>query len=322
MADSLLFLSKADVDRAALPPGELIEVVERAFALRAKGRVLAKPKLGLYTEDGNFFFSLGACAPDLGYAITHASMGTPLDKARPGASHIASLEILIDARTAQPVAILDALWVATMIPAAVTAVVAKHMARKDAAVAGFIACGAQARANLATLRAVRPIRRVIAYNDRPEGAESFAREVRAEGLEAVVADEPRRAVAGSDIVVTSVPSARSLVPFLDPAWLAPGSFASMVDLARSWQPGLERLDRLVTDDRDQAASQANDGRLKLAGPYDTEIAELVSGTRPGRGSAGERIAFVHPGHAVGILAIAARLYERAKALGLGMRLPG
>jgi len=136
-----------------------------------------------------------------------------------------------------------------------------------------------------------------------------------------VADEPRRAVEGSDIVVTSVPSAPDLAPFLEPAWLAPGSFASLVDLARSWRPGLERLDRLVIDDKDQADSQANDGRLKFAGPYDTEIAELVSGARPGRGSASERIAFVHPGHAVGILAIAASLYERAKALGLGARLP-
>lgn len=321
MADGLLFLSKADVEAAALAPTELIARVEDAYRLRADGKMLTKPKLGLYTEGGNFYFSLAACSDTLGYAITHASMGTPLEKTRPGHHHISSLEILIDAESAEPVAIIDALWVATMIPAAVTAIVAKHMARKDSRIAGFIAAGAQARGNLATLRETLPLTTVLAYDERREAAEAFVRHAQSLGLQAQAAASAREVVADSDVLVTSVPSKPGMAPSLDPAWLKPGTYVSMVDLARSWKPGLEALDRLVTDDKEQAAAQARDGRLKFPGPYDTEIAELVGGMRPGRAAASERVAFIHPGHAIGILAIAAGLYERAKAKGLGITLP-
>lgn len=321
MAGSLLFLSKKDVDAVALPPAELVQRVERAYQIHAKGGVLVKPKTGLYTEDGKFFFSLPAASEEMGYAVTHASMGTPLDQAQPGQHHISSLEILVDAKTTQPLAVIDALWVATFIPAAVTALVAKHMARKDSRVAGFVAAGAQARSNLATLREVLPLTTVLAYDERREAADAFVRYAQSLGFQAQAVTKPEEAVSQADVLVSSVPYMPGMAPALDPAWLKPGVFVSMVDLARSWKPGLEKLDRLLTDDKAQAVNQVRDGRLKFAGPYDTEIVELISGARPGRTSEMERAAFIHPGYAVGILAIAAGLYERAKAQGLGTKLP-
>lgn len=321
MADTLLFLSKKNVEAAAIPPAELIQRVERAYQVHAKGAVLVKPKTGLFTEGGKFFFSLPAASEEMGYAVTHASMGTPLDQAQPGRHHISSLEILVDAKTTQPLAVIDALWVATMIPAAVTALVAKHMARKDSRVAGFIAAGAQARSNLACLHEVRPLTTVLAYDEKRAAVDAFVRHAQSLGFQAQAAATPEEVVSQSDVLVSSVPHMPGMAPALDPTWLKPGCYVSMVDLARSWKPGLEKLDRLITDDKAQAENQARDGRLKFAGPYDTEIVELVSGKRPGRTSDSERVAFIHPGYAVGILAIAAGLYERAKAQGLGTKLP-
>lgn len=321
MAAPLLYLSGEDVQASALSPAELVACVERAFTLHAKGGVLTSPKTGLYTEDGSFFFSLPAASQAMGYAIVHASMGTPPDRAQPGRPHIHSLEILVDAHTTLPLAVIDALWVTNMIPAAVTALVAKYMARADSRVAGFVATGAQARSNLATLREVLPLTTVLAFDERPEAAAAFAHHAESLGLRAEIATHPMAVVSAADVLVTSVPSMPGMQPTLAPAWLPPGCFVSMVDLARSWMPGLEVLDRFVTDDRAQAANQVRDGRLRFAGPYDTEIAELLSGRRPGRTCARERIAFIHPGHAIGILAIAAALYERARAAGRGTELP-
>lgn len=322
MAGSLLFLSKKDVEAAAIPPVELVERVERAYRAHTRGEVLIKPKTGLYTEDGKFFFSLPAASETMGYAVTHASMGTALDKAQPGQHHISSLEILVDAKTTQPLAVIDALWVATFIPAAVTALVAKHVARKDSRVAGFVAAGAQARSNLACLREVLPLTTVLAYDEKRAAADAFVKYAQSLGFQAQAVATPEEAVSQADVLVSSVPYLPGMAPALDPAWLKPGCYISMVDLARSWKPGLDKaLDRFITDDKAQAENQVRDGRLKFAGPYDTEIAELVSGARPGRTSDKERIAFIHPGYAVGILAIAAGLYERAKAQGLGTKLP-
>ena len=317
---SLVYLSRAEVERALPEPAALVECVEAAYAARARGEIMTKPKIGLFTESGNFFFSLAAAWEGLGYALTHASFGTPLDKTPPGRHHVGSIEVLVETKQAQPVCVFDAFHVALMLPAAVTAVAAKYLARKDASVAGFVAAGAQARANLATLSTVRAVTTVLAYDENRAAADSFVRHAQALGLQAQAVAHPREAVEPSDLVVTSVPYLPGMAPALEPEWLKPGATASMVDLARSWRPGLERLDRLVTDDREQAAIQAADGRLKFAGPFDTELAELVSGARPPRRTEAERAAFIHPGHAMGALAIAAAIYKRAKAQGLGTSL--
>jgi ornithine cyclodeaminase/alanine dehydrogenase len=131
--------------------------------------------------------------------------------------------------------------------------------------------------------------------------------------------DPEPALRGADIVVTSVPSSPGQRPFLNPTWLSDGAFVSAVDIGRSWH-GFERIERLVTDDRAQTVAQHADGRLAHAGPYDTDLAELVASARPGRRNPKERIALIHPGTIVGLFAISALVHERAAALGLGLLL--
>lgn len=321
MTNGAIFLSRSDLEAAAPGPLELIDALEHAYASRAAGGTDGKPKTGFYTDEGNFFFGSSAFSADLGYAICHAAMGTPLEKAGPSGLHMHCMDVLSDYGTATPVAVMDAMWIGTMLPACVTAVAGRRLARPESRVAGFVACGAQARFNLDALRATFPLQRVVVHDARREASESFAQHARALGLEADVAGEPRAAVAGCDIVITSVPNHPKLEKFLDPDWLEPGSFTSMVDLARSWLPGIERLDRVATDDHDQARTQFAEGRLVFGGPYDCDLAELVSGARPPRHGSEERAAVIHPGHVVGTLALAALLYERAREMGLGLALP-
>ncbi len=316
-----IFLSGADLAAAAPEPIELIDALERVYTARAAGGADGKPKIGFYTDEGNFFFGSSAVSADLGYAICHAAMGTPLEKAGPSGLHMHCMDVLSDFETATPVAVMDAMWIGTMLPACVTAVAGRRLARPASQVAGFVAGGAQARFNLDALLATFPIRRVVVYDTRAEASESFARHARNLGLEAEVAEEPRAAVEGCDIVITSVPNHPNLEKFLDPGWLDAGSYTSMVDLARSWLPGIESLDRVATDDHDQARTQFAEGRLVFGGPYDCDLAELVSGACPPRGGDEERAAVIHPGHVLGTLALAALLYERAREMGLGLALP-
>lgn len=321
MVQPLVYLSRGDVEASLPEPGEMVAAVESIFESRAAGRAQGKPKTGLYTEDGNFFFGLMAFSEDLGYTLCHNSMGTPLDKVHSSLHHIHSMEILTDIETAAPIAVMDAFWMATWVPACITAVAAKRLAKANPKIVGFVASGAQARANLATLRAVFEIEEVRAHDARPDSAEAFAAHAKEQGLTAAWSEDPQAAVTGCDIVVTSVPNHPALEPFLEPDWVGPGGFVSMVDLARSWRPGLERFDRLATDDHDQAKSQFADGRLKFGGPYDSDITELVSGARPRREDSNHRAAVIHPGHAIGILALAALIHDRARAAGRGTSLP-
>jgi ornithine cyclodeaminase/alanine dehydrogenase len=248
-------------------------------------------------------------------------VGLAADNAARGLPHLFGIVILSDAGTGQPVAILDGTWITAARTAAVTAVAAKRLAREGSASIGFVACGVQAESHLTALRSLFPIKRIVACGHRRTTSEKFAAAARAGGLEAVVTDQPRDAVHGMDIVITSVPASPGFTSFLDPDWLSPGSFASAVDLGRSWLADkLRGCDRLVTDDHAQSRVVAAAGLLGWSGAYDADLGEIVTGTKPGRLSPHERIMFIHPGIALADVAVAAEVVAEARRKGIGTML--
>ena len=321
MNPSLLYLHREDVSRALPPVRDLTDTVERAFALHARAGILTAPKGALVTARGDYFGSLTALSAELGYGCCQNTLSASREHAG-DSHHIRGLAILTDAKTFQPVAVMDAFWPATWLPAAVSAVAARRLARHDAGHLGLIATGEQARVHLLALAAERPLTEVRAWNRGRAGGEAFVEWARDQGHEVTLVATPREAIEGADLVVSSVPHANDLEPFIDPAWVTAGAFVSVVDLGRSWLPGLVDFDRVVCDDRAQADSQHRLGRLKFAGPYDADLADLMAGRSAGREDDAARVAFVHPGHAVGLLAIAIAVYERALDRGIGARLSG
>jgi ornithine cyclodeaminase/alanine dehydrogenase len=125
-----------------------------------------------------------------------------------------------------------------------------------------------------------------------------------------------------DVVVTSVPESATQLEFLDTAWLAPGAFASAVDLGRSWKRNtLRKTDILATDEHEQTRVLAAMGRMSFAGPYDADLADLASGAGKRRSSATQKTMFVFSGHALADLAAAQVVLETARSRGLGIHLP-
>ncbi len=319
--ERLLYLTRADVAAAGVPYAGMIEAVERCFKEWDEGALVGHAKVVSLTPARSFFYSLNAYSPRLGFNLCHNSMGVEAELAKPGEHHLNGMEILSDYKTARPVALIDSFWMSTWIPAAGSGMVAKRYARADSESVGVVATGAQARVHLPALKAVLPrLKRVVAYNRSRGGAERFAEEARAEGWTVEVASDPRPA-AECDVVVTSIPVSRGSTPFLDPSWVRPGAFVSAVDLGRSWHPGLERMDRVLTDDQAQAEHEIAIGRFKIKGPYEADLKDMAAGRAKGRGSAAERIVICHSGHAVGILGLAALTYECARKAGVGTWLP-
>jgi ornithine cyclodeaminase/alanine dehydrogenase len=315
LGQEILYLSSADVEACRLGLADIELAVEAMFASKAEGRAVMKPKLALQAPEQALFLA----SPGVMDAPAYAGVkwvGVAGNAAR-GLPHIAGLILLSDAETGMPVAVMDARWVTGVRTAAITAVAARRLARPDSATIGFVACGLQARAHLAALRLHFPLCLVHAYSRRLSTAEAFAEEVRAEGLDAEAMETPRDALAEMDIVVTTTPVVPRTEPFIDAAWLSPGSFASMVDLGVSWfSDSLGRLDRVVTDDQAQAGSEG----LAYKEPYDGEVADLVVGRLAARQSAEERTALVFAGVGLADVAVAGAVYERAVAAGIGQAL--
>jgi len=268
LGQDLLYLCDADIRATGLSLAEVEAAVEAVLAAKAAGRAVMKPKLSLHGDGGALFLAsaglLGAPAYGgvkwVGVADAQAS----------GLPHLAGTVLLHDAASGMPVAILDARWITGVRTAAITAVAARRLARPESARIGFIACGTQARAHLAALRLHFPLATLRAYSRRLSTAQAFAQEAGAEGLAAEAVEDPRDAVAGMDIVITTTPVVPPTPPFLDAAWLAPGSFAGMIDLGLSWiSKGLPALDLVVTDDIAQAGTE------RLAYPHRTAVGMVL-----------------------------------------------
>ncbi len=319
--DRILYLRRADVAGAGVPYLAMIDEVERCYRDWVEGIAVGHPKVVSNTPAGSFFYSLNAWSERLGISLSHNSMGVQAELAPPGEHHLNGMEIVSDYRTAKPLAFIDTFWISTWIPAAVSGVVARQFARPESRTLGLVATGAQARVHLPALRAVLPnLDRVIAYNRSRKGAEAFAAEARKDGWTVDVTEDPRPA-AEADVVVTSIPTSRDSRPFLDPAWVKPGAFVSLVDLGRAWLPGLDGFERVLTDEGSQAKHEIAIGRFKLKGPFEADLRDLATGRLAPRRSAAERAVLCHSGHSIGVMALAALVYRHAREAEVGTWLP-
>jgi alanine dehydrogenase len=317
----LLYLSAEDIGALGLTPRAAREALAHAFRLHADGRTHVQPKLTVPLGPGHFFQSLCAAMPDPPYAATKW-VGVSADNDRRSLPNVTGLIVVSDFTTGVPVAVMDGTSLTVLRTAAMSALAARHLARPDSASIGFVGCGAQAHGHLASLRDVLPgLSAAVCSSRSRSSAEKLAASAREAGLDARVAENPNEALA-CDAVVTTVPAQPGLEPFLDISLLRPGSFVAAVDLGRPWHSeGLRSVEILATDDHAQAADPANRAKLRHPGPFDADLASLVSGTAAGRTDRRQRAMFLFPGFALADLAVAAEVIAQARRSGRGVHLP-
>lgn len=320
--EEFLYLSQEDIESLDVSRAAVEECVERVFAQKARGSVTLYPKTILTPAHGEAdFFAMPGILEDPPVAALKW-LGETCGERERVPFRSSGLLILSDFRTCAPRAVMAASWITAARVAAVTSIAARRLARPDSRSVGFVGCGRFARFHLRALADIFPLSTVHACGRNGGTARDLARRAADMGVEGVVVDEPRAAVEGMDIVVTTVPPARDLVPFNRVAWLMEGAFASLVDNGRSWMAeGFETIDYLLTDDHRQTAAMAANRNLPYQGTYHADLGEIVAGAKPGRRTAGERIVFLHPGVALCDLAVAALVYEEARSCKVGRGLP-
>ncbi len=321
LGGEMLFLSDADIAAAAVTPRALADSVDAMLKAKAAGRTVTKPKLGIYPKPGTFFQTMAGALESPPYAGVKWT-GIVHDNDKRGLPHVSPLILLSDCATGLPLALMDGKWITTHRTAALTLVGARYLARADSETIGFVACGIQARSHLLTFRAHFPLKRAVAYSRRRETAEAFAAEVREGGFPIEVVTDPRLAVENMDIVISSVPESPGLVPFIDPSWFSPGSFAGLLDVSRGvmWDKPFA-FDILSTDDHEQSQTMVKSGRLKYQKPFDADLAELAGGKKRGRTAPAQRTGLVFSGLALADVAVAGAIYEGALKSGRGTLLP-
>jgi len=319
-----LILSRRDV-MELLSLGDCIEAVEQAFRLHAEGRTFGPGVLGIRATDGGFHIKAAGLLGERGYFAAKTNANFPDNPRRFGFPTIQGAVLLADASNGQLLAVIDSASVTTLRTGAATAVAAKFMARRDARTATIVGCGVQGEVQLAAVAAVLPLERAWVVDADPTRAERLAAHAASSlGIRVEPAKDLRVALRQSDVCVTCTPSRRAFVAACD---VRPGTFVAAIGAdsegKQELEPQLVASATLVVDVLEQCAEIGELQHALAAGlltrdQVHGELADLVSGRRPGRTRDDEITIFDSSGTALQDVAAAVAVYQNARARNRGM----
>jgi ornithine cyclodeaminase/alanine dehydrogenase-like protein (mu-crystallin family) len=318
----MLYLSREDVVRAGVPMVEILQAVEAMFREKGEGRTEMPPKTSIHPRPDAFINAMPAYLPKMRAAGMKWVSSFP-DNIRRGLPLISALLILNDPETGLPLALMDATWITAQRTGAASAIAAKYLARPEASTLGVVGCGVQGFSHAEALRCLFALRRIKAFDLRPEASAAFARKVEeAFGIEVTLAASAETAVRDSDLIVTAGLIRKNPDPFIREEWFAPGAFASAVDYDSAWTGAAMRAaDVFVTDDTAQIRAHQGHGYFREAPSRIVELADVVAGRVPGRTRWEERTLAMNLGIALDDVAVGPLVLAKARAAGLGVRLP-
>ena len=312
----VLYLREAEVERL-LTMEAALEAVESTFRAQAAGRVVNHPRRRLHPDRNVYFHYMAAADAGSG------TFGMKLYTSAPAG--VRFLVPLYRTETGALLALLEADFLGRMRTGAASGVATKYMARADAGRVGILGSGHQAPTQLEALARVRRLAGVRVYSPNPERRRAFAGKMSAKlGLPVEPVETAEAAVREADIVVVCT-SAKQ--PALQGDWLAPGAHVNAVGANFPQKRELDdaavsRADRIVVDSLEQSRDEAGD----LIAPFENhperwrevrELSQVVAGEFPGRASDREITLFKSNGVALEDVAAAVRVYERARAEGVG-----
>ncbi|MDQ3591316.1 MAG: ornithine cyclodeaminase family protein [Actinomycetota bacterium] len=332
MADGhihLTWLNGVDVERLALTDDEILAAVEAALVAQGQGGAVLEPRVHLEPDPrfrGHFNVLRGYLAPlDLaGIKI----VGDYVDNYLQGLPSEMALLNLFDPRTGMPRAIVDATAITEMRTGALTAIGARHLAPAGARVLGHIGARGTAYWNVRLVAHELDLDEIRVHSRRPDSREAFAERLRADlDVPVVVTDDWESCVRGADVVVEASRLAEP-TPLLRTQWLKPGALVVPYGTMSAVELSLTDLaDKVVVDDWGQCRTgklgalraHVDSGRLSEQSLH-AELAQVVTGERPGRERDDETIVFWHRGLALSDIALGAALLAKAEANAVGTRL--
>ncbi|EJB06445.1 ornithine cyclodeaminase family protein [Rhizobium leguminosarum] len=323
------YLNAFDIEALNLSNDEILAAIETSLGAQGKGETVIEPRVHLEPDPsfhGHFNVLRGYVAP-LNLAGVKI-VGDFVDNYKLGYPSEFGVLNLFDPRTGVPRAILDATVITDMRTGAVTALGAKHLARKGSKVLGHIGARGTAYWNVRLLNHLFDFEEIRIHSRRPESRDAFGAKLEQDlGKKITVTDNWRDCVEGADIIVEasrlSAPE-----PMLKTEWIKKGAFVvpygtmSAVELSLT-----DIMGKLVVDDWGQCKggkfgslrAHVDAGKLS-AETLHAELGQIVAGLKPGRQSDDETILLWHRGLSLSDIALGHALLTKAHAANIGQRL--
>jgi ornithine cyclodeaminase len=323
------YLSYQDVTALKLTDNEILDAVEGGLRAQGSGEAVIEPRTHLVPDKsfpGHFNVLRGYIAP-LGLAGVKI-VGDFHDNYKHDLPSELALLNLFNPKTGAPVAVIDAADITDMRTGAVTALGAKHLARKDSRILGHVGARGTAYWNVRLMDRLFDFKEIRVHSRRKESRDAFgARLSKDLGKPVIVTEDWKRCIEGADIVVEASRLERP-EPLLKTEWIKKGALVMPYGTMSAVELSLtDIMDKMVMDDWGQARAgtfgalraHVDSGRLSEKTLH-AELCEIVVGKKPGRERDDETILFWHRGLSLSDVALGAAMLEKAKRLGLGQRL--
>ena len=312
----LLYLDRSDVERL-LDIDAMLDALGAAFVAFSEGRTSVPPRTAARSGERGLLGAMPGYVPGVGLEIKLVTVfpgnhGTELP------SHQGLIALFAEENGA-PLAVMDGTFITAIRTGGSAAVAARALSREDSRVLAILGAGVQGRSHLDTFTHVRDFSEIRIASRNPDHAQELA----ASHPSARVAGSMEEAVRGADVVACCTDAREPIVRL---EWLSPGAHVSSVGgtFGPEVDPAIVASSRVFVEWRGAVTNAPPAGAVELQGmdPASvTEVGEVLSGSRPGRTSAGEITLYKSTGHAVEDAATARLVYDRALATGAGTRLP-
>ena len=329
MTLSLRYINGPDIEKLALTDAEILAAVEAGLAAQGKGEVSIEPRVHLTADkafNGHFNVLRGYVAP-LGYAGVKI-VSDYVDNYKHGLPSELGMLNLFDPRTGAPVALINATWITDARTGAVTALGAKHLARKGSKVLGHIGARGTAYWNVRLLDSLFGFDEIRVHSRRPESRNAFAEKLARDlGKKITVTEDWESCVRGADIVVEASRLEKP-APMLKTEWIKRGSLVMPYGTMSAVELSLtDIIDKFVMDHWGQAKAgpygalraHVDSGRLSEANLH-AELGQIVAGLKSGRESDDETILFWHRGLSLSDIALGAAILDKARREDVGQML--
>ena len=326
----MTYLNGPDVERLDLSNDEILAAVEAALKAQGDKQAVIEPRVHLIPESsakGHFNVLRGYLKP-LGVAGVKV-VSDFVDNYKRGLPSEMALLNLFDPETGMPLAVIDATAITDMRTGAVTALGAKHLARKQSKVLGHIGARGTSYWNVRLLDHLFEFDEIRVHSRRPESRNAFGERLSRDlGKPVRVLDNWEDCVRGADIVVEAsrLPEPQ---PMLKTEWIKKGALVipygtmSAVELSLT-----DIMSKVVVDDWGQCRKGLPFGALRQHVDTDriteqnlhAELGQIVAGLKPGRERDDETILFWHRGLSTTDIALGHAMMQKAAREGIGQSL--
>ncbi|MGH2405129.1 MAG: ornithine cyclodeaminase family protein [bacterium] len=308
---------------ACLDHQQVVESLLEGFRAEADGRVNTPTRVTIPAPSGWLrmmpgVIDAGGPAAYMGCKIMNLIQGHGLRY----------MIILFNSASGELLGLLDAAHITQVRTAATAALAARHIINGEVSTAGILGSGFEARGLLEAMAHLLSFTQAVVYSRRRENREEFAKEMSARlGVEVRTVDRPSEVFVRAPIVGLAT---KSTTPVMASEWVRDG--ATLLSIG-STRPDLRELDeailgrarRVVTDSVSQVKTESGDIRAALeAGALREDrivsIGDVIGGKIPARERPGDIVVVKTVGTALQDLVVAGRVYESARAKGLGKEL--